>query len=154
MFMRIVFLICINQIFHGLGLEKCSTIWKAFTNPTTLNTDRGEVICANFCYFKSSANLTYSEGDSLCKSLNTKIFRIKNQEENDDLMTLINEPIFLLTQMTENNDFTNDGEPISYGKWDCDTFSKKRKKCVKRLKTGFMTTTDCDDHLMILCDLF
>ncbi|KAL5967510.1 hypothetical protein TSMEX_004743 [Taenia solium] len=64
--------------------------------------------------------MTYTEGETLCKSLNTKMLYLKNEAEN----------------------------------WDCDIFSKKDDRCVKRLKNGFMTTTNCNQRLTVLCDLY
>uniref|UniRef100_A0A915EUZ2 C-type lectin domain-containing protein n=1 Tax=Echinococcus canadensis TaxID=519352 RepID=A0A915EUZ2_9CEST len=108
-----------------------------------------EVKCVDLCYFKSYTKLTYAEGAALCNSLNTKMVYLKNEAENNALKSLVDEPIYLLTRVV-GSAFFNDGDPVTYGKWDCDIFSKKDNRCVKRLKSGFMTTTSCNAKLTVL----
>ncbi|VDK32694.1 unnamed protein product [Taenia asiatica] len=148
-----IVLIFLNILPPILGLGQCSTLWKAFTTPSTLQTGIGEVKCADLCYFKSHTKMTYTEGETLCKSLNTKMLYLKNEAENNALKSFVNESIYLLTRLM-GPVFLNDGDPLTYGKWDCDIFSKKDDHCVKRLKNGFMTTTNCNQRLTVLCDLY
>ncbi|KAH9280398.1 hypothetical protein ECG_07053 [Echinococcus granulosus] len=149
----IILLIYLNTVPPTLGLGQCSSVWKAFTTPSTLHTGVGEVKCVDLCYFKSYTKLTYAEGAALCNSLNTKMVYLKNEAENNALKSLVDEPIYLLTRVV-GSAFFNDGDPVTYGKWDCDIFSKKDNRCVKRLKSGFMTTTSCNERLTVLCDLY
>ncbi|VDM30382.1 unnamed protein product [Hydatigera taeniaeformis] len=109
-----IILIYLSILPSTLELRRCSPMWRAFTTPSTLETGVGEVKCSDLCYFKSRAKLTYTEGETLCKSLNTKMLHLKNEAENKALKSFVNESIYLLTRMVDSA-FLNDGDPLTYG---------------------------------------